>query len=128
MFEEVLIKFITEKILKEIFTKMNEHKLKDDVIIEFTSKLRKKLGHQLVETTLFGSRARGDNTVHSDYDFLIIVKRKEARQKEIIYDLCTSILDKYNSLVSFLLYDKQEWQRKKKYPLGLNILKEGIRV
>ena len=107
---------------------MRNNKLKDNVVIEFTSLLRKKLGDQLIQTTLYGSRARGDNTVNSDYDFLIIVKQKETQQKEVIYDLCISILDKYNSLVSFLLYDKQEWQRKKKYPLGLNILKEGIRI
>lgn len=107
---------------------MKNNKLKDRVVTEFTSMLKKKLGNQLIQTTLFGSRARGDNSVNSDYDFLIIVKQKKIKQKEIIYDLCISILDKHNSLVSFLLYDKHEWERKRKFPLGLNILKEGIRV
>lgn len=107
---------------------MGNHKIKDDVVIEFTSRLREKLGSQLIQTTLFGSRARGDSKIGSDYDFLVVVKKKNAQQKEIIYDLCISILDNYNSLISFLLFDQQEWKRKKKYPLGLNIIKEGISV
>ena len=103
-------------------------RVKDNVSLEFSSMLREKLGNQLVQTTLYGSRARADSTFISDYDFLIIVKKKSSEQKNIIYDLCFTMPDQYNSLISFLLYDEQEWQRKKRFPLGLNILKEGVQV
>lgn len=107
---------------------MQNQNTKDDVVIEFTSNLRKKLGPQLISTILFGSRARGDFKHASDYDFLVIVKKKNSHQKKMLYDICISILDKYDALVSFLLFDNNEWQRKKRHPLGLNIIKEGIPI
>lgn len=102
--------------------------IEDKIVAEFTSALKKKLGNRLMQTTLYGSRARGDNSAYSDYDFLIVVKKKTANQKRIIYDICFKMLDQYDSLISFLLYDEQDWRRKKRFPLGLNILKEGIEV
>jgi predicted nucleotidyltransferase len=103
-------------------------RLSDQIVVEFTSHLKKRLGGQLEQTILFGSRARGDFSVNSDYDFLIIVDKKENKQKKIVSNLCYYFLDKYNVLISFLLYDKQEWQRKQRFPIGLNILREGIRI
>jgi len=107
----------------------NKNQIIDDKIVaEFSSELKKKFGNRLIQTTLYGSRARGDNFADSDYDFLIVVKKKTTDQKKIIYDICFKMLDQYDSLISFLLYDEQEWQRKKRFPLGLNILKEGVEV
>ncbi len=102
--------------------------IRDKIVTEFTSLLKKKLSEQLVQTILFGSRARGDYSVNSDYDFLIIVDKKDNRQKKIISNLCYYFLDRYNVLISYLLYDKQEWQRKQRFPIGLNILREGVKI
>ena len=85
---------------------METYKRKDKIIERFSLMLREKIGNQIEQITLYGSRARGDNSAYSDYDFLIIVKKKSKKQKEIIYDIWFTMLDQYEALISFLVYDE----------------------
>lgn len=41
-----------------------------------TRKLQKLLGNNLITVAAFGSRARGDFTEESDFDMLVIVKKR----------------------------------------------------
>lgn len=43
----------------------------DQVITDFSSRVRKVLGSKLVAIYWFGSRARGEGTPESDYDLLL---------------------------------------------------------
>lgn len=54
---------------------MQKRNISDEVIKEFTLKVKKKLGSQIIQIPLLGSRTRGDNLLNSDYDFLIIGKK-----------------------------------------------------
>ncbi|MDY6970129.1 MAG: hypothetical protein SVR08_15950 [Spirochaetota bacterium] len=38
------------------------------------------------------------------------------------------ILNTYNELTGSIVCDENEWERLKSYPIGLNILKEGMRL
>ncbi len=100
----------------------------DPIINEFSQRLRSLLGNHLKKVILFGSRARGDNNIYSDYDFLIVVENRNSEMKEKITDICVDLLNKYDALVSFLLYSEDEWIRKKNFPIGLNIKKEGVEL
>ncbi|MDX1958907.1 MAG: nucleotidyltransferase domain-containing protein [Leptospiraceae bacterium] len=99
----------------------------DDPIIKFFSKsLKSNLSEHLTALILFGSRARGEAREHSDYDFLIIVDKKDRDIKSKIVDVEVETLDRFEKLTSSLVWEEKDWELKKRFPIGLNILKEGI--
>jgi len=100
----------------------------DKISQEFANNVRKKLGNRIKQIILFGSRARGDFTEGSDYDFLIVLDEREKKFQEIVLDETGEIMDKYDALIGYIVCDEHEWEKKKKFPIGLNILKEGIEL
>lgn len=95
---------------------------------EFVKIIKKKLKNHLKKIVLFGSYARGDFREDSDYDILVIVDKKEKLIQDIILDACVEIMNKYYELIGCIICDEKEWEIKKKFPIGLNILKEGIEL
>ena len=57
------------------------------------TKLLNEFGDEIKDVVLFGSRAKGDSTINSDYDILIILNKKDYNWKykyrinEVIYDI-----------------------------------------
>ena len=49
----------------------------EEKVIEAVNKLTRKYKNKIVAVGLFGSRARGEETPKSDYDFIVIVKNWE---------------------------------------------------
>lgn len=113
---------------------VNRHKVRskakknpvDKISQEFANNVRKKLGNHVKEVILFGSHARGDFTEGSDYDFLIVVDKRRKTDENILLDIGVEFLDKYEALIAEILCDGKEWEKKKRFPIGLNILKEGV--
>lgn len=100
----------------------------DRVVRDFSQGVREKAGTKLREIVLFGSRARGDHSEHSDYDFLIILDTVDPQLKEEIRELEVKLMDTYGVLVSALIFSDSAWEKRITMPLGLNIRKEGIAV
>lgn len=100
--------------------------LMDKISKEFADIVRKKLKNHLKEIILFGSRARGDFTEGSDYDFLIVVDKRRKTDEKMLQDVGVEFLNKYDALIADILCDETEWEKKKRFPIGLNILKEGV--
>ena len=100
----------------------------DTVSKSFSEIVRSGLKGHLKKVVLFGSRARGDFAEGSDYDFLVIVDKREKKIQETVLDACVEIMNRYYALVGCIVCDEKEWERKKRFPIGLNILKEGIEL
>lgn len=100
----------------------------DRISLEFANNVRKKLGNSVKQIILFGSRARGDFCEGSDYDILIVLDKREKDFQEMILDESVEIMNKYYALIGCIVCDEKEWERKKRFPLGLNILKEGFEL
>lgn len=100
----------------------------DKISFEFAEAVRKKLKGRLLKIILFGSHARGDYTEASDYDFLIVVDRPDKSLRESVLDASVKIMDKHNALIGFIVCDEKEWDKKKRFPIGYNISKEGIEL
>ena len=98
----------------------------DSVSERFSHEIRKKLGTHLKSLILFGSRARGDAAPSSDYDFLILVDERNKEIMQLIRQTEVGLIDSYGALSGSLVYSEQEWQLRKNFPLGMNILREGI--
>ena len=100
----------------------------DKIALDYAEKIKMKLKDNLIRIILFGSRARGDNKDFSDYDFLIVLNDVNKYCKDTIIDEEVEILNKYDKLASTIVYSSNEWENIKKFPLGINILKEGINL
>ncbi len=95
---------------------------------DFYSLLRTQLGDNLIQLILFGSQARGTGTETSDYDFLVIVSQKNKQIEEIVLDAAVSILNAHDALINYLIWDIKEVERKKHFPIGINIFRDGVVV
>lgn len=81
------------------------------------------------ELVLFGSRARGDWTEESDWDFLILLEREnsEALKREI-RDRLFEIELETDEVISSLIENKKDWAKHSVTPLFQNIEREGVTV
>jgi len=84
-------------------------------------------GNRLSKLVLFGSHARGDATLESDIDLMVVLKGALSLGQEIeetsvsIAEICL----KYNILIACLFMEEERFL-KEKSPLMLNVHKEGI--
>ena len=103
--------------------------MKDDSIArEYSTKVRAALGDRVRDIILFGSRARGEQKKYSDYDVLIVVDKRDREIVKTIRKIAVDILDEHERLIGNIVYDVDEWERKKSFPFGINIKREGLRM
>ena len=100
----------------------------DAIAHEYSEKVRSALGSHIREIILFGSRARGEQKKYSDYDMLIVVDKRDREIVKTIRKIAVDILDEHERLIGNIVYDAEEWERKKTFPLGINIDREGVRM
>jgi predicted nucleotidyltransferase len=100
----------------------------DKKVMYFSEKLREGLGWHIRLLYLFGSRARGDAEEGSDYDFMVVVDAAGQPLKEKVLDIEVEFLNEFDQVSSCIVYDEQGWAWRKNSPLGINILREGIRL
>jgi|SRR5580658_972341 predicted nucleotidyltransferase len=79
---------------------------------------------------LFGSRARGDQDRHSDYDLLIITPETFTPQEKVLWSsrLDRAIVDAIRAPVDLLLNSEEEIRQKQELPGHIirSVVREGI--
>jgi predicted nucleotidyltransferase len=105
---------------------MNMNAAIDDKATFYSRRLRERLGDNIKQIILFGSRARGDYHQWSDYDFVIIVAHKSKNVRETITEVAVEFLNRYEELSANIVFDENEWQRQQSFPLGINVEREGV--
>ncbi len=98
----------------------------DERALFFAKNIKMVLRSQLSQIILFGSRARGDSTPASDYDFAIVLKEKTPDSVLHVRNTEVEFLNRFDILSSSLIYDENKWEKAKKMPIGINISREGI--
>jgi len=83
------------------------------------------------EAYLFGSRARGDYNIDSDWDIIILINENrvtndiEDKFREDLYDIELES----GQIISTFIYPKDYWNSTLVYsPLYKNVIREGIRL
>jgi len=94
--------------------------------MEYAAKVRKCLGAHARQVILFGSQARGDATVASDYDFVIVVNNGSRELREMIGDVGADLLNESEALCAAMIYDGEQWEKVRQSPLGWNVEREGV--
>ena len=95
---------------------------------EFADLVREKLGSHILDVKLFGSHARGDAWIGSDFDVLVIVDERTPEIRERVLDVSVYMMTEHETLFAPVIYNLREWEKTSKYPFAWNIQKEGINV
>jgi predicted nucleotidyltransferase len=88
------------------------------------------LTETIEEIYLFGSRCREDWRPDSDYDILIVVKKKDKELVSRFYDAVIDILLDTGKLISLKIFTIFEFNRLKSIPTPFmrHIITEGIKL
>lgn len=84
----------------------------------------------IAEVILYGSRARGDEKIDSDWDLLILTDspsdiHTERKFRNKLYDLELETGESF----SVFVYSKQDWHRKQYItPFYKNVSREGLQI
>lgn len=106
---------------KRLFLKTNQMY---KVISEIESKIIKIAGSNLIDIFLFGSVAKGRDTIGSDIDLCVLIKKKDPKVKEKIKAIS---LDKKNNLQMHIFTSEEFISADKNgNPLVKNILRDGL--
>ena len=111
-------------------TALKKKKVKVNGIIERFMDLLMPLKGDIKEVYLFGSRCRDDWRPDSDYDFLIIMEKKDRDVISKLYDAVMDILLDTGRLISLKIFSLPEFNRLKSIPSPFicNVLNEGVRL
>lgn len=97
-------------------------------IARFVELLRQRHPEQILQTVLFGSKARGDSQPWSDIDILIVVDSEDWRFQHAISTLAARVSLEYDVLIGPRVIGQERWERMKQHRSTLyrNITAEGI--
>ena len=86
------------------------------------------LGSRLLRLTLFGSKARGDDSGESDLDVAIVVEGLDRELKRKILDIVTDIELRNLVVLSTFIISSDEFEhlRNRERRIALDIEKEGV--
>jgi uncharacterized protein len=100
----------------------------DPVLVRFRAAVADLYGERIERVVLYGSRARGDAKLDSDYDVAVFLKGlSSSRWGEVrrIADIELAILDEMGAIVHAMPYAAGSW-RDPSSPLMYEIRREGV--
>ena len=98
----------------------------DPILQDFLSRID-VIRPRIRQLTLFGSRARGDHRLESDYDILVVVPRKEPEVLDALYEAVLDVLLTHGRLISLKVFPEAEFSRLRdlQTPFMTHIATEG---
>lgn len=82
-----------------------------DLDHDFADALAERLGNELVQVALFGSRARGDARWRSDYDLMVVLRSSTRESKDAIHRLATTLELEHNIDLSIKILDRERFEQ-----------------
>lgn len=97
-------------------------------VSEFVGLLRRHHPQRVLQTVLFGSKARGDSRPWSDIDVLVVVDQESWQLRHAISDLAADVSLEYDVLLGPRVIGQERWEQMKRegFSLYRNIAQEGI--
>ncbi len=104
------------------------YRYQENVLNQIIEKIRERLGERIDSVYVFGSRVRGDHDAWSDFDVLIVVKRRDPILESEIMDIFVHEELKTGFSFTPVIKNKESFDREKEYhtPFYESIKKEGI--
>ncbi|NIT37366.1 MAG: nucleotidyltransferase domain-containing protein [candidate division Zixibacteria bacterium] len=97
-------------------------------VLAFVDDVKKELGDDLVAIKLFGSKARGDHHRDSDVDILIVMRIKNLKKQDKIFEILVDVELATDTILSPIVYYLRQYQRSRKLgsPFIETVEEEGI--
>jgi predicted nucleotidyltransferase len=94
----------------------------------FVHRLHERFPGEILQTTLFGSKARGDSGPRSDIDILMVVREESWSLRGEISTLAARVSLEYDVLIGPRVIGLERWERMKQdgFSLYRTIAAEGI--
>ncbi len=94
----------------------------------FVQRLHERFPGEVLQITLFGSKARGDSGLWSDIDILAVVREESWSLRGEISTLAARVSLEYDVLIGPRVIGLERWERMKRegFSLYQNIIAEGI--
>ncbi len=99
---------------------------RDKNINEFLSRVRGRFGERLKRVILFGSRARGDYTEESDYDFILVFDKVSENTREQLLDITSDLILERGMVTTAFALSEEELQQSCCEPFLINAHREGM--
>ena len=103
---------------------MKERELK--VVEKFKQLVSQRV--KVYEVKVFGSRARGDSYLESDYDLIVLVDQESKVLNDKIFNVSCKIGWEHNVVITVFVHEQSYYESKKYEPLFMNIRKEGVHI
>ena len=102
--------------------------LERETLNKIVKALKAKFPERIHEVYAFGSRVRGDHTVWSDFDVLIVVKERDPSIEAEIVSLFVDEELETGIPFSPLIKDQAAFEKEKSFksPFYTNIMQEGV--
>jgi len=102
----------------------------NEILTAVVSFYSNKYGDLLEQVWLFGSKARGEDTPHSDVDIMVVLHDSVKIEKipgnnPEKFELAMDILTRYNELISPMEYPLADF-KSNRIPLHRNVKQEGV--
>ncbi len=97
-------------------------------LLKFASRLQRIYPHQILQVSLFGSKARGDSEADSDVDVLIIVNQDDRSLRRGIIDIASDLSLEYDILLSPRVISEQRWKTRQGFVLYQNIARDALTI
>lgn len=83
---------------------------------------------QILQIRLFGSRAKGKERPDSDYDLFLVVRKRDPKLIDTLYEAVMDVLLATGRLISLKIFPEEEFLRlsKLKTPFMEAVRKEGV--
>ena len=92
----------------------------------FVRRIREGYPKQVVQTILFGSKARGDSTPDSDIDILVILREEEIQTRSQILTIASRISLDYDVLLNPVIVGEARYQRQQGFTFYQNAARDAI--
>ncbi len=94
----------------------------------FIARLRGRFPGRILQTILFGSKARGDSRPWSDIDILTIVNEEDWPTRQEINTLAARVSLECDVIIGPRVIGQERWERMKQHRFSLyrNVAAEGI--
>jgi hypothetical protein len=120
---------LQKSFLGETFLILEQLSPRDSKVINLLiTQLLTDFPNSMTQITLFGSKARGDDTEESDIDMLMITKNEVGDLKAQIRDVGYDLSLEYDVIFNLFPYTQERWNwmASIRHPLWRSIIAEGI--
>ena len=94
----------------------------------FVGRIQESFPDQILQVSLFGSKARGESDADSDVDVLVIINQHDRPLRREIIDIASDLSLEYDVLLSPRVISLQHWQDRQEFRLYQNIARDALPI